>query len=293
MLPWPAGEKRCRCCCFSCIPPGFVVEGTTRTSGDIGVRPRDRSCCGCRRTTAPLPLTAAAVPAAAPAPPPAPAAALTSTPPPLPGTQFAPGSTGSVSVVVVFVEGEGSAETEERGTLPPAAAAAAAEEEDRPPLFALLLPFPPLPLPLPPASVPPTPAAPFALARAVASAFLLSVEFQWFLIALSVLPGNRGAMRAQAFPHAACFSSKIWSSSGDHSLLLISGLRWLCHRSRHCLPMRPGSCAAINDQRLAPCLPTSVTIATSSSWVHCPLTKSGLRTFCQRWRHWTSVRSSK
>lgn len=83
------------------------------------------------------------------------------------------------------------------------------------------------------------------------------------------------------------------SSSRDHSSRLISGLRWLYHRSRHCFPMRPGSCCAILDHCFAPSWPTSSMILSSSSLVHGPLTSSGLRTFCQRWRHWTSVRSSK
>ena len=39
----------------------------------------------------------------------------------------------------------------------------------------------------------------------------------------------------------------ISSSRFVHASLEIEGLRWLCHRSRHCLPMRPGILAAICD----------------------------------------------
>ena len=119
--PPQAGEgARCcfGCCCIGCIPQP-EVEGTTLTSGDIGVLPSERSCCGCLRTTAGAPFP----------PPPVPAAPPTNMqPPPLPGTQFPPGRTGIVSVVAVALdEGEGSAPaTDERGALPPAAAAAAA-----------------------------------------------------------------------------------------------------------------------------------------------------------------------
>ena len=44
----------------------------------------------------------------------------------------------------------------------------------------------------------------------------------------------------------------------------ISGLRWLCQRSRHCFPIRPGKWPAIIDHFLAPCLCTSsITLASS------------------------------
>ena len=63
--------------------------------------------------------------------------------------------------------------------------------------------------------------------------------------------------------------------------------------SRHCLPMRPGSDAAMAVQLRAPCLCTiSMTIWSSRS-LHGPFTRLGLSTFCQRWRHCTSVRLSK
>ena len=43
------------------------------------------------------------------------------------------------------------------------------------------------------------------------------------------------------------------SSSADHLFLLTSGLRWLCQRSRHCLPERPAICSPMTLQRtLAP-----------------------------------------
>ena len=73
----------------------------------------------------------------------------------------------------------------------------------------------------------------------------------------------------------------------------MSGLRWLCHLSRHCLPMRPGRFDAINDHFFAPYFPTSSTTFRSSSAVHGPLTKVGLRTFCHLCRHCTSLRPGR
>lgn len=92
-----------------------------------------------------------------------------------------------------------------------------------------------------------------------------------------------------------------------------------CYLSLHCLPIRPGKDFAMTDHFLLPCFSTSWIIRSSScilnssqsinlqivqwhytqnkkkmdstSLVQAPLTSSGLRTFCQRWRHWTSVRS--
>ena len=47
------------------------------------------------------------------------------------------------------------------------------------------------------------------------------------------------------------------SSSWVQEDFFTSGLRWLCQRSRHCLPMRPCRCLAMMDQRLGPYLCTS------------------------------------
>ena len=44
------------------------------------------------------------------------------------------------------------------------------------------------------------------------------------------------------------------SSSADHSFLLMIGSRWLCQRSRHCLPDRDGTPSAITDQFRVPCV---------------------------------------
>lgn len=91
------------------------------------------------------------------------------------------------------------------------------------------------------------------------------------------------------------------------------------HLSLHCLPMRPGSSAAMRDHFLAPYLATSSTIFSSScrhdeallatspavveslplahihcrlhhdkvltSLLHCPFTSSGFRTFCHLCKH--------
>lgn len=58
-----------------------------------------------------------------------------------------------------------------------------------------------------------------------------------------------------------------WSSSSVHLYFLISGLRWLCHRSLHCFPMRPGRLLAMKLQFLGPCSRTSLMTSSSSSLV--------------------------
>jgi hypothetical protein len=125
------------------------------------------------------------------------------------------------------------------------------------------------------------------------ASFLLRVELKWFLIALSVLPGSNLDISAHLFPNFWCALRMILSSSSLHFPLRMSGLRWLCHLSLHCFPMRPFSLDAIKLQFFAPNLWTSSTTVPSSSWVQGPLTRSGLRTFCHLWRHCTSDRLSK
>ena len=59
----------------------------------------------------------------------------------------------------------------------------------------------------------------------------------------------------------------IASSSSVHRSLLIHGLRWLCQRSRHCFPIRPGSCFAMYDQFLGPLSRTNLSTFSSYSLV--------------------------
>ena len=63
--------------------------------------------------------------------------------------------------------------------------------------------------------------------------------------------------------------------------------------SLHYLPILPGKAWEIWDQFYAPYFFTISMRVLSSSSVQGPLTISGLRTFCHRWRHWTSVLLSK
>lgn len=120
-----------------------------------------------------------------------------------------------------------------------------------------------------------------------------SVELKWFLIALSVRPGNNLEISAHLLPCFLWASKMILSSSSDHLPFLMSGLRWLCHLSRHCLPIRPLSFDAMKLQFFAPYLVTRSKTVWSSSLVQGPFTSSGLRTFCQRCSHWTSDLFSK
>ena len=79
-----------------------------------------------------------------------------------------------------------------------------------------------------------------------------SALFHRFLIWLSVRPGRSFAISAQRLPKLRCAAMSSPSSSSDHSLLLIAGSRWLCQRSRHCLPLRVGRWEAIVDQERVP-----------------------------------------
>lgn len=117
------------------------------------------------------------------------------------------------------------------------------------------------------------------------------VEFQWFFIALSVRPGNNFAIFAHWFPHCWCAWKIILSSSPVQAVFLMLGFRWLCHRSRHCLPIRPFSCRAISVHFFGPYRVTNSMTLSSSSFVHGPLINSGLTTLVQRCWHWTSERS--
>jgi hypothetical protein len=69
--------------------------------------------------------------------------------------------------------------------------------------------------------------------------FFFMVEFQWFFIELSVLPGSILVISAHLLPWAVCAKKRIHYSCSIHSIFKIEGLRWLCQRYRHCLPSRP------------------------------------------------------
>lgn len=86
-----------------------------------------------------------------------------------------------------------------------------------------------------------------------AKAYLFNLELKRFLIALSVLPGSNLAISHHLLPSLLCISTIIWSSSKFHFSFLIFGSRWLCHLSRHCLPILPGREEAIVLQFLGPC----------------------------------------
>ncbi len=100
------------------------------------------------------------------------------------------------------------------------------------------------------------------------------VEFQWFFIALSVLPGSHLAIRAHLLPtlhsnynYFLCASIIAISYSYVHRSFLMSGFRWLCHRSLHCLPILPGKFFAMKLQFFGPCSPTRRMTSSSSSRV--------------------------
>lgn len=102
----------------------------------------------------------------------------------------------------------------------------------------------------------------------------LSVEFQWFLMALSVRPESRRAMVAHLLPNLAWARRMVSSSSGVKGRCSTCGESWLHHRRRHDLPDRPGMDLLMSDQLRAPWRPTSRCSASSSSGLHGPLIRS-------------------
>mmetsp|Transcript_3843 Transcript_3843/g.11857 ORF Transcript_3843/g.11857 Transcript_3843/m.11857 type:complete len:283 (-) Transcript_3843:30-878(-) len=120
----------------------------------------------------------------------------------------------------------------------------------------------------------------------------LHVEYQRFFTELSERPGRDLAISAQRVPRAACIWRMMASSSGVHAPFLSVGSRLLHQRSRHCLPVRPGSMEAMRAHCLPPKRLTSSVSWASSVADHGPLTQSGCVSFCQRWMHCTSLRPS-
>ena len=102
-----------------------------------------------------------------------------------------------------------------------------------------------------------------------------SAEFQWFFTALSVRPGRYFAMSAHLLLYSTCSSMSLQSSSADHGSLRMSWSRWLCHRSRHCLPVRPGRCAARTDHLRVPWPSMARSRSSSSAGDQAPLTCVG------------------
>ena len=108
--------------------------------------------------------------------------------------------------------------------------------------------------------------------------FLFIELFQWFLIVLSVLPSKTLAISAHLFSTYLCIRNRIHSSSLDQLTFLIFGFKWLCHLSRHYLPIREGRYSEIIVHFWAPIFSTSWTRTISSSsvqgalfWSSCPL----------------------
>ena len=115
--------------------------------------------------------------------------------------------------------------------------------------------------------------------------------FHLFLTAFSVRPGRILEISHQRLPKCFCASNKTRSSSPDQSPRLMTGSKWLNQRSRHCLPIRPGSLAAMALHLTSPvfCETISLTILSSAS-LHAPLWSPGFSTLFHLCKHCTSVR---
>jgi len=94
-------------------------------------------------------------------------------------------------------------------------------------------------------AVAPAPAAAATAASSGRACRRLSVAFQRFFTALSVLPGKSRAILAQLFPHFRRLVTIIVSSSALKGPFRTSGFSWLCHLSRHCFDTLPESLAAM------------------------------------------------
>ena len=101
----------------------------------------------------------------------------------------------------------------------------------------------------------------------------LRFELYLFFTALSVRPSTPLAISHHLFP---CFRWSLtiaMSSSIVHLRLTTFGSRWLCHLSRHCLPMRLGRFLAICVQFRAPHFLTARVNISSSCFVQLPNVK--------------------
>ena len=94
------------------------------------------------------------------------------------------------------------------------------------------------------------------------------MEFQKFLMALSVLPGTSLAISAHLLPILLCSLRINCSSWVDQGSRFIAGSNWLCHRSRICFAERSGRLFAILHQRRRPNFCTISRIRSSSCCVH-------------------------
>mmetsp|Transcript_7175 Transcript_7175/g.19502 ORF Transcript_7175/g.19502 Transcript_7175/m.19502 type:complete len:260 (-) Transcript_7175:157-936(-) len=105
-------------------------------------------------------------------------------------------------------------------------------------------------------------------ARAARRFCFRMAELYLFLMALSVRPGMYFTICDQCVPYLATMSMMARSSSSVHCPFFTSPERWLNHRSRHCLPTRPGRYEATVDHFCAPCCSTICARILSSSGVH-------------------------
>jgi hypothetical protein len=102
-------------------------------------------------------------------------------------------------------------------------------------------------------------------------AYLFNFELNRFLIALSVRPVKNLAISHHLLPICPCISRIILSSSWVHFSFLMFGSKWLCHLSRHYLPILPGRAWATALQFLGPLSTTMLRRISSSSFDQDPL----------------------
>ena len=119
----------------------------------------------------------------------------------------------------------------------------------------------------------------------------MHLPYQRFFTSLSLRPGSMRAIFAHLLPNSARTLTINFSSSSDQLVFFNSGLRWLCHLSRHCFPTRPGKKRPMNDHFVRPCCLTNDCSASSSSGVQepLPLTIFGFNTMRQWAMHCSCV----
>lgn len=121
---------------------------------------------------------------------------------------------------------------------------------------------------------------------------LRSTLFQWFFIALSVRPLRYFAISDHRFPKCLCSSSNMRSSATVHGSFLTLSSKWLCHLSRHCLPVLPLSWAATAGHARVPSSATICLTIASSAFVHGLLCTRFFSMELRRWRCRVSVKAS-
>ena len=96
----------------------------------------------------------------------------------------------------------------------------------------------------------------FSVSDSISELLVFMMEFQWFLMVLSVRPFSTFDISAHLFVCSLFYRYSTSSSSNVQEDFLTLGSRWLCHLSRQDFPFLPGKWSAIYVHFCAPSLLT-------------------------------------